>query len=61
MDNIWIQIALAVTMGMMLVFLYPKAKHWMQNGPKAQEGDWMSAVLPLLAVVGFVLLLIMLV
>jgi archaellum biogenesis protein FlaJ (TadC family) len=61
MDNIWIQIAMAVTFGMMLFFLYPRAKHWMENGPKAQEGDWMAAVLPILAVVGFVLLLIALV
>ncbi len=61
MDNIWLQIALAVTMGMMLFFLYPRAKQWMRNGPKAQQGDWMAAVIPLLAVVGFVLLLIMLV
>ena len=61
MDSIWLQLGLAVTMGMMLFFLYPKAKHWMQNGPKAKQGDWMAAVIPLLAVIGFVLLLIMLV
>jgi len=61
MDSIWLQLALAVTMGMMLFFLYPRAKHWMQNGPKAQQGDWMAAVIPLLAVFAFVLLLIMLV
>ncbi|WP_428604881.1 hypothetical protein [Sedimenticola sp.] len=61
MDNIWLQIALAVTMGMMLFFLFPKAKQWMEHGPRAQQGDWMAAVIPLLAVVGFVLLLIMLV
>ena len=61
MDNIWLQVGLAVTMGMMLVFLYPRAKHWMQNSPKPEQGDWIAAVLPLLAVVGFVILLIMLV
>ena len=61
MDNIWIQIALAATLGMMLFFLFPRAKQWMEHAPKAQEGDWMAAILPLLAVVGFVLLLIMLV
>ncbi|OOZ35176.1 hypothetical protein [Solemya velesiana gill symbiont] len=60
MDNIWLQIGSAIVLGLMLLFLYPTAKHWMQNSPKAQEGDWASAILPLALVVGFVLLLIML-
>ena len=45
----------------MVFFLYPTAKHWMQNGPKAEQGDWGAAILPLALVVGFVILLIMLV
>lgn len=61
MDNIWLQIAMAVTFGMMLFFLFPRAMHWMKNGPKAEQGDWMAAVIPLLAVVAFVILLVMLV
>jgi hypothetical protein len=44
---------------MMLVFLYPRAKHWLEHGPKAQEGDWRGALLPLALVVGFVILLVM--
>ncbi|MET0116445.1 MAG: hypothetical protein ABW090_03390 [Sedimenticola sp.] len=61
MDNIWLQIGTAVVIGLMLFFLYPTAKHWMQNSPKAQEGDWAAVILPLTLVVGFVILLIMLV
>ncbi|MEW7976238.1 MAG: hypothetical protein AB2814_01915 [Candidatus Sedimenticola endophacoides] len=61
MDNLWLQIGAAVVFGMMLFFIYPNAKHWMKNAPKAQQGDWMAALLPLAAVVGFVILLIFLV
>ncbi|WP_294030725.1 hypothetical protein [Thiolapillus sp.] len=56
--NIWLQIASAVVVVMMLFYMYPAAKHWLQNGPKAKKGDWLSAAIPLLLVVGFVLLLI---
>ena len=56
-----LQIASAVLVVMMLVFLYPTAKRWMNEGPKAQPGDWQAVALPLALVVGFVLLLIMLV
>ncbi len=56
--NIWLQIASAAFVGLLLFFLYPAAKHWMQNGPKAKKGDWQAAAIPLLLVVGFVILLI---
>ncbi len=59
--NIWLQIGSAVVVILMLVFLYPAAKHWLQNGPKAEQGDWQAAAIPLLLVVGFVILLIMMV
>ena len=59
--NIWLQIATAVVIGMMLFFLFPTARHWLKHGPKAKEGDWGAALLPLLLVVGFVILLVMLV
>ncbi len=59
--NIWLQIASAVVVVMMLYFMYPAAKHWLQNGPKAKAGDWQAAIIPLLLVVGFVILLIALV
>ena len=34
-------------------------KHWSANSPKAEKGDWQAVVLPLAAVVGLVLLLVM--
>ena len=60
-DSIWWKILTAVALGMLLVVLWPAYKHWSQNGPKAEAGDWQAAVLPLLGVVGFIVFLIMLV
>ena len=53
------KIAWAAMLIMLLVYLYPSAKRWLKNGPKAEKGDWSSALLPLALVVGFVVLLIM--
>ena len=58
--NIWLQIGSAVVVVLMLVFLYPTAKQWMTDGPRAKPGDWQAALI-LLLVVGFVVLLILLV
>ncbi len=57
----WMQIGFAILLGMMIMVIYPRVKHAMNNSPKAEKGDWSSALLPILAVVGFVILLIMLV
>lgn len=59
--DLWMKIGWAVMIVMMLAFMYPRAKHWMQHGPKAEKGDWSAAILPLLAVIGFVALLVMMV
>jgi hypothetical protein len=59
--GLWMKIAWAAMLVGMLVYLYPVAKRWMTEGPKAQKGDWGSAVLPLALVAGFVTLLVMLV
>ncbi len=56
--DMWLQIIVAAILGMMLFRIYPVAKNWMENGPKAEKGDWQAAMLPLAAVVGFVILLI---
>lgn len=54
----WMQILGVVAGVMMLVFLWPAYKHWSQNSPKAEKGDWASAALALGAVVLLVILLI---
>ena len=57
----WVKIFSAILIVGWIIFMWPRAKYWLQNSPKAQKGDWQAAILPLAAVVGFVVLLIMLV
>lgn len=57
----WMKIGSAVLLVAMIIYLWPSAKHMMNNSPKAEAGDWQSVVLPLLGVIGFVALLIYLV
>ena len=57
----WMKILAAAAAIMMLFFLWPAYKHWSKNSPKAEPGDWQAVALPLLAVVGFVVLLVMMV
>jgi len=57
----WMKIGSALLLGMMVLFLWPRAKQMLQDSPKAQPGDWQAVILPILAVVGFIILLIMMV
>jgi hypothetical protein len=57
----WLKIFSAILIVGWIIFIWPRAKYWLKNSPKAQKGDWQAAILPLAAVVGFVVLLIMLV
>ncbi|AFL72626.1 hypothetical protein [Thiocystis violascens] len=57
--ELFLKIAAAALLVLMLFYLWPVYKQWQENGPKAQKGDWQAAILPLGAVVLFVILLIM--
>ena len=57
----WMKIGSAVLLIAMIIYIWPSAKHMMNNSPKAESGDWQAVVLPLLGVIGFVALLIYLV
>jgi uncharacterized membrane protein YphA (DoxX/SURF4 family) len=59
--ELFLKIAAAGVMIMLLFFLWPTYKQWQENGPKAEKGDWQAALLPLLGVVGLVVVLVMLV
>ena len=59
--DLFLKIAAAAFLIMMLFYLWPAFKAWQENGPKAEKGDWQTVVLPLAAVVGFVVLLVMMV
>jgi len=57
----WMKILAVVAGVMMLAFMWPAYKHWSKNSPKAEKGDWQSAIIALLGVAAFVVLLIVMV
>jgi archaellum biogenesis protein FlaJ (TadC family) len=57
----WEKFLWAILIVMMILTLIPRAKMMFQQSRQAQPGDWSSAILPLLLVVGFVILLVVLV
>ena len=57
----WMQIIWAVAIGAMIIMFLPRAKYMVENSPKGNMKDWMGFILPICAIVLFVILLIALV
>jgi len=57
--ELFLKIVMAAILILLMVRLWPVYKQWQENGPKAQKGDWMAAILPLGGVVLLVVLLVM--
>lgn len=57
----WTKIGTALLLGAMLIFIFPRMRHALQNSRKGSRQEWISALLPILAVAGFVILLILMV
>jgi hypothetical protein len=57
----WMDIGYALLAGAMIVVLWPHAKHLLTNSPKPPPGAWQNVALIILAVMGFVALLVMMV
>lgn len=57
----WLKIGSAVLIVAMMIYIWPAAKTMLHDRPDAEKGDWQAAILPIAAVVGFVLLLMWLV
>ena len=55
------KIGSAILLIVMIAVLFPRAKQMMRDSRKAESGEWISALLPILAVAGFVVLLILMV
>ncbi len=53
----WMKIGTALLLVMMIVMLWPRAKEMLTNSPKAEKGQWQAAILPILAVVAFIIFL----
>lgn len=57
--DLWMKIGSALLLGAMILFLLPRAKQMMQESPKAEPGQWQSAIIPILLVIGFVVFLML--
>lgn len=54
----WLKIGSAALMIGMLIFIYPRMRDAMKNSPKGTVDDWKGYLIPLAAVIGFVILMI---
>ena len=57
----WLKIASAVLLVAMFFFILPSAKRMVKNSPKGSASDWMGFIVPMAAVILFIILLITLV
>jgi len=57
----WMKILSALGLAAMLVFMYPRMREAVKHSPKGSMQDWMGFIIPLTAVIGFVVLLVMMV
>jgi uncharacterized membrane protein YphA (DoxX/SURF4 family) len=56
--DLFLKIAAAAVMGMMVFYAWRAFQQWQEHGPKAQKGDWQAVILPLAMVVGLLILLV---
>jgi len=53
----WLKIGSAALLIGMLVFIYPRMRDAIKHSPKGTSEDWKGYIIPLLAVIGFVVFL----
>lgn len=59
--DFWIKITVALVLGFMVIRFWPVASQMFKHGPKGSADDWRAVLLPIAAVIGFVILLILMV
>lgn len=57
----WTRILAAVALVAMIAYIFPRARAMMKHSPKAEKGDWQSFLIPIIAVVLFIVLLVQMV
>jgi len=57
----WLEIGSALFLVAMMVFVFPRMRQALKYAPKGTSQDWIGLLVPILAVIGFVILLIMMV
>ena len=55
----WLKIGSALFLGAMLIFLFPRMRQAVKHSPKGTMQDWMGYIIPIIAVIAFVIFLIM--
>lgn len=54
----WMKILSAIALGLMIIYLLPRAKQMMQMSAEVENKDWMGFLIPIAAVVMFVIFLV---
>lgn len=57
----WIQIGSALFLVAMIGLIFPRMREAVKHSPKGSSQDWMGFIIPLAAVIGFIVLLIQMV
>lgn len=57
----WIQIGSALFLVAMIALVFPRMRQAVKHAPKGNMKDWMGFIIPLAAVIGFIVLLIQMV
>jgi TRAP-type C4-dicarboxylate transport system permease small subunit len=55
------EIVSALALVMFIVIMFPAARYMIKNSPKGTTSDWLSFIVPLVAVVLFIILLVKLI
>jgi hypothetical protein len=54
----WMKIGSALLLVMFIAVIFPHAKRMLKESPEGSSNEWMSAIIPLLLVGGFIALLV---
>lgn len=57
-DPIWMKLLYAIPLVLFIILIFPRARHMIQNSPKAEGGDWKAVIIPLVMVILVVVLLV---
>lgn len=55
----WVKIGSALFLVAMLIFIFPRMRQAVKHSPKGTMQDWMGYIIPIIAVIAFVVFLIM--
>ena len=54
----WMKIGMAILFGAMIIMIFPRVKQALKESPEGSSSDWLSALIPIALVGGFIALLV---